>query len=128
MASDTLPFAETLSVITSLIPKHLQKPRVGIICGSGLGGLAESLKEVVEVPYEKLPGFARSTGELLDHLQMPYILILDIHIYSYRAQGLPCLWTDRRSFRRCDGWTGMNPSRPIELSVPTGCGRIVSCI
>lgn len=57
------PFVETLQAIESFLPIKLQKPRIGIVCGSGLSGLVDSFREVVIVPYDKLPGFAKSTGE-----------------------------------------------------------------
>ncbi|KAF8056904.1 nucleoside phosphorylase domain-containing protein [Lyophyllum atratum] len=56
-----LPFDQTLEALTKLVPAKLQKPRIGIVCGSGLSGLVESFREVVIVPYDKLPGFAKST-------------------------------------------------------------------
>ncbi|KAF8624746.1 hypothetical protein AX17_007077 [Amanita inopinata Kibby_2008] len=56
-----LPFEATVGSIMSFLPEKLQRPRVGIVCGSGLSGLVESLSEVVVVPYEMLPGFAKST-------------------------------------------------------------------
>jgi hypothetical protein len=58
------PFSATLSVINSFLrdKPHLQRPRVGIVCGSGLSTLAKSLKDVVEVPYSALKGFGHSTG------------------------------------------------------------------
>ena len=59
-----LPFDATLRTIYQLVPKHLAHPRVGIVCGSGLSTLAESLRDVVLVPYEKLEGFGKSTGGL----------------------------------------------------------------
>ena len=37
------------------------RPRVGMILGSGLGGLADELAEAVVVPYDDIPGFPRST-------------------------------------------------------------------
>jgi xanthosine phosphorylase len=33
------------------------RPRVGIVLGSGLGGLADAVQDPVVIPYEKLPGF-----------------------------------------------------------------------
>ncbi|KAK9728915.1 Purine nucleoside phosphorylase [Basidiobolus ranarum] len=36
-------------------------PKVGVICGSGLGGLADSLEKTVEFKYEEIPGFPVST-------------------------------------------------------------------
>lgn len=41
--------------------KH--RPRIGIICGSGLGSLAESIKDADEIPYELIPNFPVSTVE-----------------------------------------------------------------
>lgn len=36
-------------------------PRIGIVLGTGLGGLAEALVDTVTIDYETLPGFPRST-------------------------------------------------------------------
>jgi purine-nucleoside phosphorylase len=36
-------------------------PRVGIILGTGLGGLAEDIKADVSIPYEEIPHFPRAT-------------------------------------------------------------------
>ena len=57
-----LPFIQTLEVLDSLLPENLRKPLLGIVCGSGLSGLVESFKDVVKIPYDKLPGFSKSTG------------------------------------------------------------------
>ena len=38
------------------------EPRVGVVLGSGLGGLAEELDERVEIPYSELPGWPVSTA------------------------------------------------------------------
>jgi purine-nucleoside phosphorylase len=45
-------------------------PRVGIILGSGLGGIAKSVEQPVRVPYAEVPGFPSATvvghaGELI---------------------------------------------------------------
>lgn len=39
-----------------------QRPKVAIICGSGLGGLADLLKDRAIFPYEDIPRFPTSTG------------------------------------------------------------------
>ncbi|KAI5780328.1 purine nucleoside phosphorylase-like protein [Peziza echinospora] len=56
---------ETLSFLRSKLPTTLTSPSVGIICGSGLGGLADTIDRqnhpYVEIPYEDIPGFAVST-------------------------------------------------------------------
>jgi purine-nucleoside phosphorylase len=43
------------------VPKQLQLPKIGIVCGSGLSGLADRMREEVLVPYEDLKGFSEST-------------------------------------------------------------------
>lgn len=37
--------------------------RVGLVLGSGLGAFADELEDAVAIPYEEIPGFARSTVE-----------------------------------------------------------------
>ena len=39
------------------------KPEIGIILGSGLGGLADLIKDPVIIPYEEIPNFPVSTVE-----------------------------------------------------------------
>ncbi|KAI9205804.1 nucleoside phosphorylase domain-containing protein [Polychytrium aggregatum] len=44
------------------LPPELQAIQIGIICGSGLGGLAKTLEEpICEVEYKDIPNFAVST-------------------------------------------------------------------
>jgi len=40
-----------------------QTPAVGIILGTGLGGLAEKIENPVTIPYEQIPHLAASTAE-----------------------------------------------------------------
>ena len=47
--------------------KHLRsrtdfQPEVGIILGTGLGGFAEEIDAVERVPFDEIPGFAKSTA------------------------------------------------------------------
>lgn len=42
--------------------KWRNKPRVGIILGTGLGGLAEDIKAEASFPYQELPHFPHSTA------------------------------------------------------------------
>jgi purine-nucleoside phosphorylase len=39
------------------------EPRVALVLGSGLGGLADEFDESVKIPYSEIPGFATSTAE-----------------------------------------------------------------
>jgi len=38
-----------------------ERPRVGIVLGSGLGAVADAIADAAVVPYEELPGFPRPT-------------------------------------------------------------------
>jgi purine-nucleoside phosphorylase len=48
------------------LPAHLQHPKVAVVCGSGLGGLADEVEadSKVEIPYSDISGFPVSTGML----------------------------------------------------------------
>lgn len=61
MESIPHPFEETLAAIRSQIPTELATPKIGIVCGSGLATLASHFKDKVEVAYDSLPGFVKST-------------------------------------------------------------------
>jgi xanthosine phosphorylase len=39
------------------------RPRVGVVLGSGLGGVADAVQNAVEIGYEELPGFPRPSVE-----------------------------------------------------------------
>jgi purine-nucleoside phosphorylase len=48
----------------SVVRQHTQvRPAVGIILGTGLGGLADEIQGAVSIPYEEIPGFPLSTVE-----------------------------------------------------------------
>jgi len=51
----------TYSTLKTKLPETLLSPKVGIVCGSGLSTLADSLQDAVLVPYDELEGFGRST-------------------------------------------------------------------
>lgn len=51
---------EIVAFIQNIVPT---KPEVAIICGSGLGGLAELIVNKVVIPYSNIPHFPRSTGK-----------------------------------------------------------------
>jgi purine-nucleoside phosphorylase len=54
-------FDKTILYVEAMLPVHLRRPQVGIICGSGLSGLADVIKEAIYIPYSDLHGFATST-------------------------------------------------------------------
>ncbi|KAI9836676.1 MAG: hypothetical protein M1819_001312 [Sarea resinae] len=54
---------EAAQHVQSLLPQDLMVPRIGIICGSGLGGLADTIQPEprVEAAYATIPHFPKST-------------------------------------------------------------------
>jgi purine-nucleoside phosphorylase len=57
--------AETVEFLRRELPAALAKPRVAIVCGSGLGGLVSTLNDDVkeEWAYKDVPHFPQSTGK-----------------------------------------------------------------
>ena len=51
--------------IRSKLPSHLHNPRVAIVCGSGLGGIANTVTAdtKLEIDYHDIPNFPKTTGE-----------------------------------------------------------------
>jgi hypothetical protein len=66
MASSTIlsKAEEAASFLRVRLDPRLQKPKVAIVCGSGLGGLADAVHEQprVEIEYSSIPYFPQSTG------------------------------------------------------------------
>lgn len=56
---------ETAAYLRQQLPEALQFPKVAIVCGSGLGGLADTIEPEpkVELAYGTIPNFPQSTGE-----------------------------------------------------------------
>ena len=56
--------AEALEYLSTRLPTVLKRPQVGIVCGSGLGGLVDTVipSPRYEIPYSAIPHFPRSTG------------------------------------------------------------------
>jgi hypothetical protein len=68
-----------------LLKNTKHRPTLGIICGSGLGGLADLVQDKQVIPYEKIPNFPVSTGmndQLLCHTNNSNLLNFFIVIKS----------------------------------------------
>jgi purine-nucleoside phosphorylase len=60
----TASLFEKIGAATSVVREVSRlEPEVGIILGTGLGGLAEEITVEAAVPYERIPGFPLSTVE-----------------------------------------------------------------
>ena len=56
--------AEALQYLHSRLADELRQPVLGIICGSGLNGLADTVlhEPQISIPYSDIPHFPASTG------------------------------------------------------------------
>ncbi|KAH9474651.1 Putative purine nucleoside phosphorylase [Psilocybe cubensis] len=61
MVHTSVSFQASIDAIKAALPENLQKPRVGIVCGSGLSGIVDIFRDTKLVPYENIPGFSKST-------------------------------------------------------------------
>lgn len=70
-------------------------PEVGIVLGTGLGGLADEMAVEAAVPYEQIPGFPLSTVEshagrlLLGRLGPRRVIAMQGRFHRYEGYGLP---------------------------------------
>jgi purine-nucleoside phosphorylase len=92
-----LPFItlEQIDEIAGAIKvKAKQAPRVGLILGSGLGALAESVENPVSIPYKQLPHWPPSTvhghaGQtVLGTLENQPVLVMQGRIHFYEGYSM----------------------------------------
>ncbi|KAL2830628.1 nucleoside phosphorylase domain-containing protein [Aspergillus pseudoustus] len=93
LLSSTEKIYEAFAFVKKSLPAELQSPRVAIVCGSGLGGLANTIDSElrVEIDYADIPHFPRLTvaghaGKLVFGLldkQVPAVLMVGrAHYYE----------------------------------------------
>jgi purine-nucleoside phosphorylase len=88
-------------------------PRIGMILGSGLGGLADELADATIVPYAEVPGFPRST------------------VYGHRGElGLGMLAGQavavlRGRFHFYEGYTMQQVTFPVRVLRALGCETLI---
>jgi xanthosine phosphorylase len=51
------PMTDAASVIRAVAGPGAPTPRLGLVLGSGLGGLADAVQDATAIPYAELPGF-----------------------------------------------------------------------
>jgi purine-nucleoside phosphorylase len=62
-AAASAEFARAERAAKFIRGKTKLRPRIAIVLGSGLGAFADELTQAARIPYEKIPGFPRSTAE-----------------------------------------------------------------
>src|SRR5688572_19343099 len=99
------------------------RPDVGIILGTGLGGLADEIKAASSIPYQEIPGFPLSTVEshagrlLVGHLGKRPVVAMQGRFHRYEGYDLAEVTFPVRVLRALGAGTlivsnacgGMNP-------------------
>lgn len=80
LMSSSYSYEECKATADWLLAQTDIRPTVGIVCGSGLGGLADLLKDQVTFNYKDIPNFPQSTGEL--HLLHRHFTMVTPHQLS----------------------------------------------
>ena len=58
MTDPIVPFSQRLDALEAYVRARSDlRPRLGMVLGSGLGGLADEIRDAVEIPFEDLPGW-----------------------------------------------------------------------
>ncbi|ELP29821.1 purine-nucleoside phosphorylase [Rhodopirellula baltica] len=95
--TDSAPdLSESLSALRDKAPilAKLEKAPLGVVLGSGLGGLADAIESPTIVPYAEVPGLAPSTasghrGEfLIGHLASRPIIAMAGRLHVYEGHSL----------------------------------------
>ncbi len=82
------------------------RPRVGLILGSGLNGLADSVQKADIIPYGDLPNWPISTVEghvgrlVIGELEGQIVLVMQGRIHFYEGYGMPAITLPVRVMRR----------------------------
>lgn len=93
--------------------RHAEKPRVGIICGTGMGSLAEKVEQRTVIPYQEIPNFPLSTVE--SHYG---------NLMLGRLAGQPVMVMQGR-FHFYEGYTMRQVTFPVRVMKELGCTELI---
>ena len=92
-----MTFEQVCTAAESVRGKLSAQPKVGIILGSGLGGIADEIENKVEIPYREIPHFACSTapghkGQLVcGTLNGTDVLCMQGRLHYYEGHSMPSI-------------------------------------
>jgi purine-nucleoside phosphorylase len=101
------------SAAAFVLLRQQYRPTVGIILGSGLGSLAESLDGPVQIPFRKIPGFVPSTVEghkgemVLGQLEGKTVAVLQGRLHAY------------------EGYSPQQTTFPVRVLKAIGCETLI---
>jgi purine-nucleoside phosphorylase len=121
-----------VDVIQRLAPEA--KPRIGIVLGSGWGGLAAQVQQAQRIPYTELPGFpvsavAGHSSELtLGRIGAHEVAVLGGRKHTYETGEADAMKTPLRTLRAlgCDVLVQTNAAGSLNASMPPGSLMVLS--
>lgn len=109
-------FRKEVEEATSFIRSQLKTPpRIALILGTGLGGVAEAMRDIVIIPYEKIPYFPVSTAP--SHLGQ-------LFCGNWGTQ--PAMIMQGR-FHLYEGYSAKQVSFPIRIMAALGVQILILC-
>lgn len=101
-------YASAAKYLKEQIPEHYHAVRLAVICGSGLGGLVNTIEQStkIEFAYADIPGFVASTGKTTLGSRVRPLHSLLTRMVQWRA--IPaslCLDSWEISARRLSSWS-----------------------
>ena len=92
--AETITLEQIDRIVALIHSKTSHRPRVGIILGSGLGGLAANVEEAAVLPFQELPGWPLSTvighqGHLvLGHMEGLPVAVMQGRVHYYEGYSM----------------------------------------
>ena len=108
------------------------RPRIGIVLGSGLGGLADRIADAVAIPYTELDGFPVPSVEghagrlVLGHLGGQAVACMQGRVHAYEGNGFDALKTAIRALKLAGCDTLVLTCAAGSLRVEVGPGRLMA--
>ncbi|WP_298365312.1 purine-nucleoside phosphorylase [Azospirillum sp.] len=109
-----------------------RRPRVGIVLGSGLGGIADRIADSVAIPYGDLPGFpvpsvSGHAGRLVvGGLGGVDVACMQGRVHAYEGNGFDALRTAIRALKRAGCDTLILTAAVGSLRLAVGPGRLMA--
>jgi purine-nucleoside phosphorylase len=108
--------------------KSKVQPRVGIICGTGMGALAERVQDAVRIPYDGIPHFPVSTVEshhgnlMLGKLSGQIVFVMQGRFHFYEGYTMAQVTFPVRVMKAlgCDTLIVMNAVGTMNPQIPRG--------
>lgn len=108
------PFETVNGIANFLLERTKYRPKIAIICGSGLGHLADLLQEPDSFPYEEIPNFPVSTVE--GHAgKMIFGLLNGIEVMCMQGR-----------FHYYEGYALTKCAMPVRVMKLVGCSHLIA--